>query len=306
MIRVRVPATSANLGPGFDCMGLALGLYSTVDIEQTQGESMVMQGTSKDTGNALTRNLVYRAARMVFDYTGLTMPNMLIRLKSNIPSARGLGSSAACIIGGLIAGNALCGRLGPQDILTLACRMEGHPDNVAACMLGGLVSAYYDGQKVTYSRLSLGDDICLAVTYPDSVLPTKKSRMSLPKFVLHSDAAYNAAHTALLATAFARHKYDLLAEAMGDRLHQPYRQKMVQGMEEAFEFFKSLGAYGCYLSGSGPALAAVLPKEKKQLFEKAGKQWAAERMFHFGVYDFDNAGSFVRKFDDISLVGRKD
>lgn len=306
MIRVRLPATSANLGPGFDCMGLALGLYSTVDIELTEGESMVLQGSSKDTGSALNRNLVYRAACTVFDYAGLPVPNMAIRLTSNIPSTRGLGSSAACIIGGLVGANALCGRLGPRDILTLACRMEGHPDNVAPCLLGGLVSAYYDGYKVTYSRLSLGNDICLAVTYPSSVLPTKKARMTLPKSVSHSDAAYNAAHTALLAMAFAKHKYELLDEAMGDRLHQPYRRRMIEGMDEALDFFKSLGAYGCYLSGSGPAIAAVVPKGKKHLLEEAGRLWADKKAFHFGVYDFDNVGSFVKKLDDISLVARKD
>ena len=129
--------------------------------------------------------------------------------------------------------------------------------------------------------------------------------MSLPALVPHSDAAYNAAHTALLTMAFAKHKYELLAEAMGDRLHQPYRKKMLAGMDEAFDFFKSLGAYGCYLSGSGPALAAVVPKEKRPLMEETGRRWADERMFHFGVYDFDNVGSFVKKIDDRNLMERK-
>ena len=295
MIRVKVPATSANLGPGFDSMGLALGLYNEIEIEETDGGIEIIQEGFGKRNYPPERNLIYRAMDAVFNETGKRPKGLKIEIKSNIPATRGLGSSAACIIGGMVGANAMYGLLGPSDILSLASKMERHPDNVVPCLTGGLAVSYFDGEKVTYSKMALGDEINLAVIYPDSKLATGKSRTSLPYKVSHRDAAFNAAHAALFVSAIAGKKYHLLSEAMKDKLHQPYRKKMVPYMDEIFALYDELGAYGAYLSGSGPTIAAIIPAKNRDKIKEKISLWAEEKQYNFDVFGFDNIGTNVIK-----------
>ncbi len=295
MIRVRVPATSANLGPGFDSMGLALGLYNEIEIEETEGGIEIIQDGAYGKNYLPERNLIYRAMDAVFSECGKRPCGVRIKINSKIPATRGLGSSAACIIGGMVGANAMFGLLGPSDILSLAAKMEKHPDNVVPCLTGGFAVSYYDGNKVTYSKMALGEEISLAVIYPDSKLATGKSRTTLPYKVTHGDAAYNVAHAGLLVSAIAGKKYHLLSEAMKDKLHQPYRMKMVPDMEEILKLCEESGAYGSYLSGSGPSIAAIIPTKEKENVRKKINAGMEGKNYNFDIFGFDNIGTNVVK-----------
>ena len=295
MIKVKVPATSANLGPGFDSMGLCLGLYNEFEITETDGGIEIIQEGFNKKGCLPERNLIYRAMDAVFNEIGKRPDGLKIEIKSNIPATRGLGSSAACIIGGMVGANAMYGLLGPSDILCLASKMEHHPDNVVPCLVGGFAVSYFDGKKVTYSKMALSEEISLAVIYPDSKLATGKARTTLPYKVSHRDAAYNAAHSALLVSAIAGKKYHLLSEAMKDKLHQPYRKKMNPDMDEIFALYEEAGAYGAYLSGSGPSIAAIIPTKYKEKIREKMTAYAEAKKYNFDIFGFDNIGTNVVK-----------
>ncbi len=295
MIKVRVPATSANLGPGFDCMGWAIGLYSYIEIEQIDSETEIIQEGKYKRNIPPENNLIYKAIKEVFKKCSVPMPNLRIKVDTEIPASRGLGSSAACIVGGLVSANALIGELGPRDILSLACAMETHPDNVAPCFMGSMVLSSYDGEKLITNKIKCPDDICLAIMYPDSTIGTKKSRVGLPQRISRYDAVYNIANSSLLVSAILQKKYDLLSQAMKDRLHQPYRKKMIEKADEIFKLYDSVGAYGSYISGSGPTQAAVIPSDKKEYIEEKLKAWANENNYNSMVVPFDNRGAIVTK-----------
>lgn len=295
MIKVRVPATSANMGPGFDSIGVALNLYNEIEVCETDsGVEIIQKGVYKK-NIPLKDNLVYKAMREVFNETGREPKGIKVTVNTSVPATRGLGSSAACIVGGLVAANAVYGLLGPDDILSLACKMEGHPDNVVPCFTGGMAVSYYDGKNLTYVKHKMPDDIALLVLYPDRALETKKSRGVIPATVSHKDAAFNAAHSALLVSSILTGRYKLLKTAMDDRLHQPYRMEIVENMEDIFKLYEDAGAYGWYLSGSGPSVAAVIPeKDKEKIMDKVAL-WADENGFSHEILNFENTGAFVKK-----------
>lgn len=296
MIRVRVPATSANMGPGFDCLGVAVKLYNEIEIEETEtGIEIIQTGTYKK--NIPPKdNLAYKAMCEVFEKTGKRPSGLRIKINTSVPATRGLGSSAACIIGGLVGANAIYGMLGPKEILSIASKMEGHPDNVVPCLTGGMAAAYFDGENVTYAKFNMPPELKFLVLYPENPLETKKSRGVIPDEVPHKDAAFNAAHTALIVAAIAKKDFSLLNEAMADKLHQPYRKKIVGHMEPIFDFYRSVGAYSWYLSGSGPSVAAIIPASKEEKIKNEAALWAEENGFLYEVMDFENSGTHVIKF----------
>lgn len=295
MIRVRVPATSANMGPGFDCLGVAVGLYNEIEIEETASGIEIIQ-TGTYTKNIPPKdNLVYKAMCEVFEMTGKAPSGLKIHINTSVPATRGLGSSAACIVGGLVGANAIYGKLGPNELLTVASKMEGHPDNVVPCFTGGMAAAYFDGEKVFYSKHDMPEDLKLAVIYPEKPLETRKSRRVIPDSVSHKDAAYNAAHTALIVSAIAKKNYTLLKEAMSDKLHQPYRAEIVDKMNDIFKLYERAGAYSYYLSGSGPSVAAVIPKSREEKIRNIISEWASENDFNYDILSFDNRGCSVVK-----------
>lgn len=295
MIRVRVPATSANMGPGFDCLGVAVKLYNEIEIEETSSGIEIIQCGTYTKNIPPKDNLVYKAMREVFDLTGKEPDGLKIKINTSIPATRGLGSSAACIIGGLVGANAIYGKLGPSEILSIASKMEGHPDNVVPCLTGGMAAAYFNGEKVFYSKHNMPEDLSFLVLYPSKPLETKKSRRVIPETISHSDGAFNAAHTALIISAIAKRDYSLLKEAMEDRLHQPYRAEIVEGMKEIFALYEEIGAYGRYLSGSGPSVAAIIPKAKQDKIKAEASKWANMNGFNLDVMDFENSGTYVTK-----------
>ena len=258
-IVVRVPATSANLGPGFDVLGLALGLYNEIVYDEADGVTVAIEGEGAgrlDTGAA---NVVARAARMAYEAAGRRFPGAAIRCLNRIPPARGLGSSAAAWVGGLVAANAMLGSPLDRDaLLALACRAEGHPDNVAAALLGGLTVSCVSGESVAAVSLRVPVDLLWVVLVPKLESSTREARAVLPETVTRADAVFNLQRMGLLLAALASGRVDVLGVAMDDRLHQPQRQALFPWMDAVRRAALEAGALGCVLSGAGPSVLAAV------------------------------------------------
>lgn len=270
-VSVKVPATTANMGPGFDCLGLALPLYNTITIEET-----VLPGTGVEINVLANENvsdefslehipldessIIYKAVELLYNSIGQTPSELKITIHSEIPIARGLGSSASVIVGGLIAANELLGR--PADeaaLLSIATEVEGHPDNVTPAIVGGLTlsSSEYDG-SIVYRKLDWPEEWVLTLCVPEYELPTEISRSVLPKDVPMSDAIYNVQRMGMFVQAVNTHDTELMKLALKDKLHQPYRMKLVPGLEKIMENLKhEENVLGCVLSGAGPAILIV-------------------------------------------------
>ena len=257
MVKVSVPATSANIGSGFDSCGLALSLYNTAAFEEFDGVDI----TSSD-GTFVPStpgNLIYRTAKEVYALCGRPFHGLRIVQTNPIPMARGLGSSSACIAAGILGANALLGGpLEEKDILTFATKLEGHPDNVAPALLGGFVVSAYDEGHVYSLKKTIAPGITFAAFIPDFKLLTEKARAALPKMVSHADAVYNLSRAALLATAFCEERYDFLPVAAKDSLHQQYRLPLIEGGEAVFALADGLGALATFISGAGPTILSVV------------------------------------------------
>lgn len=253
-LRIRVPASSANLGPGFDCMGIALDWWNTVDVE-TLARGLVIEcpaNLPRDKSNAVIQGMIatYKLAQR-------KLPPVRVRMDAAIPVASGLGSSSAALISGILAANALMGEpFTRAELLALATHIEGHPDNVTPALLGGLVVAVQEGKLVHAVRMEVPNDLRAVVFVPDYPVLTKHARAILPTHIPRSDAIYNAGRTALWVAALCERRWDWLDLATRDRLHQPYRVKLVRGMEQMCQAARDAGARGVALSGAGPSIIA--------------------------------------------------
>ena len=295
MIQVSVPATSANVGAGFDSLGLALSMHNVFTFEECDGiQSSSVDGTHVPAGY---NNLVYRAARVVYDQLGIPLRGLRITQKNDIPMARGLGSSSACIVAGILGANALLGgKLTKRQMLTLATAIEGHPDNVAPAMLGGFVTSVLDEGQVYSVKKDIDPELAFAAFVPDFPLLTAKARAALPQMVSHKDAVYNLSRAALATAAFCDGDYALLGVATKDALHQQYRLPLIRGGDEVFELALDLGALAAYISGAGPTIMAVVHKEDTAFFDRAAAALQqSELLRHFTVYRLlaDNTGAVV-------------
>jgi homoserine kinase len=260
-VHVKVPATTANLGPGFDALGLALTLWNETAFETAKGFSLRIEGEGADSLATDEENLVVRAARRAYETAGRQMPPLAIRCRNHIPLGAGLGSSAAAIVTGLLGANTLLGDPLPSEaILNLAVEMEGHPDNVAPALLGGLVVSTVDGGKVIAHRIAVGARQAsppqVTIAIPDFDFPTLAARAALPQQVPLKDAVHNISRSVLVAEALRTGDLELLGRAMDDALHQPYRLPLIPGAREAMEAAKRAGAAAVALSGAGPGLVA--------------------------------------------------
>jgi homoserine kinase len=302
MIRVRVPATTANLGPGFDALGLALRLHNTIELEAAEEPRIEIEGEGADSLPRNPSHLAYRAALAVADAVaaerrgerhgrrhepwrgtavrsaegGILPRAFALRQHNRIPLARGLGSSAAAIVGGAAAANALLGNpLDRTALIDLAAGMEGHPDNVAPAVLGGLVvCAATDAGTIETVRLNPKQQR-VTIAIPDFAVSTAEARRLLPDAVPFRDAVFNISRTALLVAALAEGRTGALDQAMRDRLHQPYRGRLVPGLERVFDAARAAGAHGVALSGSGPAVVAFgdapgIGEAMRRAFEDTG------------------------------------
>jgi homoserine kinase len=258
-VRVKVPASTANLGPGFDTLGLALNIYAWIEMSFAEHTAIHLLGEQMDGIPEDKNNLVYKVAQQVFKEAGVSHPELEISMYSDIPLTRGLGSSASAIVGGMFAANALIGSPLTNDALfQMASALEDHPDNVGASLFGGLVVAFWDGLRAEYIQFSLDQRLEVLVLIPDFHLATKKARHVLPTQVSMQDAVFNVSHSSLLVAALSSGRLDMIKHGMKDALHQPYRAPMIPGMEKILDEAVSHGALGVALSGAGPTLLALV------------------------------------------------
>lgn len=288
MVRVQIPATTANMGPGFDTLGMALKLYNIVEMEQTGiGLNIDVEGDGVGQIPRDQTNIVYIAAEKLFKAVGYKPKGLRIKIINNIPLARGLGSSASAIIGGLVAANILSGgKLDEQSLLNMAAEIEGHPDNVAPALIGGIVISTQGDGEVKYTKIDPPSKLKCVVAIPDFSLPTKLARDVLPQSVSMSDAVYNIGRTALLVAALIKRDFNLLSMSMDDRLHQPYRANLVPGMKKVLAAAKLAGARGIVLSGAGPTLIAFCD-ENTQLIATVMKDTFLQSGIHAKVLELD-------------------
>lgn len=271
-VSVRVPASTANLGPGFDCLGLALGLYHELTVEtgdgRAGGEVGLRLTVAGEGAAALARSLahgednaVLRGLRGALAEAGYDGPDLEVHSRSQIPLARGLGSSAAAFVAGRAAGEQLArGGVDRERLLALGLAWEGHADNVVPCVMGGftVVCRSAAGGGLDWARIDPPKDLAAVVAVPDFELPTVRSRAALPASVSRDDAVHGLAHSALLTAAMASGRLDLLARAMEDRIHEPYRAALVPGMQPVRQAALEAGALGTALSGAGPSILALV------------------------------------------------
>lgn len=268
-VRVSVPATSANLGPGFDSLALALGLRNEIELSVGSGGNSLQveqHGEGAATLPKDERNLVLRAARAYWKaHAGAPSGTLQLRAQNNIPLNSGMGSSAAAIVAGLAAAQALSGAAAdPHALLKLAHSLEGHPDNSAAALLGGLTLASAAGDDVRCARIPL-PAMQVALALPAVELATTQARAVLPAMVPLADAAFNIGHAALVVRALQTADYVLLGWAMQDRLHQPQRRGLIRGYDAAEQAALQAGAAAVVLSGAGPSLAAFAAHNHAQI-----------------------------------------
>ncbi|MBR2068669.1 MAG: homoserine kinase [Candidatus Gastranaerophilales bacterium] len=269
-VSVKVPATIANLGPGFDSFGLALPLYNVVSVEET-----VLPGTGiqiniineknndeSDLADVPTdkTNIVYKAIELLYNFIGQIPNELKITIKTQIPVSRGLGSSASVIVGGLIAANELLGRPADEKVLmSIATEIEGHPDNITPAFKGGMtVASWEEDGSIIYRKLPWNDEWKLMVCVPDYELNTEISRSVLPKEVPMKDAVFNLKKSAMFIDALYNKDEELLKSALFDKLHQPYREKLVPGLVEIMNNLKHVnGVIGTVLCGAGPSILII-------------------------------------------------
>jgi homoserine kinase len=265
-LQIEVPATSANLGPGFDALGLALDLCNRVEVVLDPGnDEVVLAETSGDYSQPLDPhdNLLCAAYRRWGEETGATLPGARFTVETHIPIARGLGASAAAIVAGLTAAAFAETEKFPRErILRVASLMEGHADNAVAAVIGGCTVAFIDGEEVHALNVVNHASLGVALFIPDAPLLTAEARACLPRDVPVADAVANIGRTAYFTTALIWGRWELLGPAMRDRLHQPYRARLLPALNDVIAAAESAGAYGASLSGGGPSVVAFCPREQ--------------------------------------------
>ena len=297
-VTVRVPATSANCGPGFDTLGLACNLYNYFTYELIdQGLSLKIEGEGTEKLKAGKNNLAFLSFYKVWDMIVGSKTGLSVIMSNNIPLSRGLGSSSTAIVAGLVAANHLTGNtLSKNEIVQLATEIEGHPDNVAPAILGGMTISYVDNGRASSLKFLPLKPFKLVAVVPDMPLATSLARRAIPKTVPHQDAVFNTSRAALLVGAMLTGDYQHLAAGLDDRLHQPYRAHLIPGMEDAFKAAVNNGAYNAIISGAGSTLMAYVPINVScEAVGEAMCKVLSEHDLHsvFHILDIDTEGAVV-------------
>jgi homoserine kinase len=261
-MKLLVPATTTNFGAGFDTFGLALNLYNEFEVSESDAFRVDIEGEGKelpkDENNLVIR--VYKRACEIYEIEPIPFH---LRQLNRVPTARGLGSSATAIVGGVLIFERLHSlEVSPKDRLRIAFEFEPHPDNILPAFLGGFVVCVQNGD-IAYNRLSFPDDLSLVFAVPDFELSTEEARKVIRREITLKDAVFNIQRSALLVSALTTKRYELLKKATEDRLHQPYRAVLVKGFEKVLEAGYSGGAYGVFLSGAGPTVCALCSADRE-------------------------------------------
>ncbi len=306
VVIVHIPATTANLGPGFDCLALALDLWNSTTFSPDGDQANIeIHGFGSENLPRDGSNLIYQSMQRVFQLIGCEPPaGISIRCDNQIPLGSGMGSSAAAVLTGIFGANELCGgQLSRQEALQLAFDMEGHPDNAAAAVYGGLVINGNNGQKTITHPMGMirvgGEILQTAVVLPDMELSTQEARSILPKMVSMQDAVFNMGMTTLVIQALVEGDLMMLGEVMKDRLHQPYRLKLIPGAEEAIQAAKNKGAVAAVLSGAGPSIIAFGLEDMQAVADVMVEEFRKAGMDSRGYcLPVSEAGAWVERVED--------
>jgi homoserine kinase len=260
-VRVTVPASSANVGPGFDVLGIALALHNVAELAEADGLTVEIEGEGAQSLPRDGRNVVVRGARLVYEAAARPFRGLTVRQRNSIPPGRGLGSSGTAWLAGILGANALLGEpLGPDAVMDLAVGQEGHPDNLGASLHGGVTATCWDAETRAVVSLPVPAGVEFAVLIPDFEASTAAARAALPPSYPRADAVYNVGRVALLVAAWTQARWDLVGQAMRDRLHQPYRGRaMFPWLDGVLAAAQRAGALGAALSGAGPSVLGVAP-----------------------------------------------
>lgn len=298
MITVKVPATSANIGSGFDCIGIALQLYNTISVEEIDS-GIDIQISGGDTNAYIPKNehnLVYRTMMTTFERLNYKSRGLRIIQQNDVPPTRGLGSSSTCIVGGILAASRICGvDMTRAEIINLASEIEGHPDNVTPAVTGGMAVAVKN-KTIRYSNFPVNNrKLSFAVYIPNFSMSTRVARAALPELISYRDATYNVGRSALLVSSMLTENYSLLSTALQDRMHQYYRKRLIGGSSRVFYEAERCGAIGTYISGSGSTLVSIVKKEDEARFYKEMNEFmkANFKNWKFKFIPVDNRGAVV-------------
>ena len=295
-VKVTIPATTANLGPGFDCLGLALGLRNEICITAVAQPGLTIEVNGEGAGQIPTdgHNLAVRAAERVFELVGKRPSGLHIHQHNHIPISSGLGSSAAATLGGILAANALVdGCLSDQQLVELAVAMEGHPDNVVPAYYGGLTLSVMDDTALHVEQIPV-PPMQVVIVLPDFDFPTAAARATLPAQIPLRDAVFNVSRVGLVLRALERGDFAALALAMQDKIHQPYRLPLVPGMIDVFTAAREMGATAVTLSGAGPSVAAFAPTNHEAIAQAVQAAFARAGLeSRFWVLPVENQGKLI-------------
>ena len=294
MIKIRIPASTANLGSGFDSLGIALNLYNYIEIGPSLGcEISSADGTEIPTGED---NLVYLSAKKVFEKSGLPFRGLKIIEENHIPFARGLGSSSACIAGGVFGANELLGRpFAKSELLDIAAEIEGHPDNVSPAILGGFTVNATDGKNIRFVKSEVPENLVFAAFVPPFELKTADARAAMPKEVSVTDSVFNLSRSALFTASLISGKFENLKAACDDKLHQPSRLPLISGGKTVIEKSYENGALAAFISGAGSTMMAIFDCGKEKAEENAKKILSSGEFdgWKYFILNADNSGTTV-------------
>ena len=268
MLEVIVPATSANIGPGYDCLGIALNLYNKFYFEEID-EGIIIENKEKEYLNE--DNMVYQSMLYFFEKVkpSIVPKGIKIKIVDEIPICRGLGSSATCIVAGLMGANYLSKlNLNKEEILKLATEIEGHPDNVAPAIYGNMIVSFMENEKIYHDTIKVPKHLRFCALIPDFELSTEKARAVLPKTIDHKDGVFNVSRATLLVTAFMNNKLELLKVACKDRFHQEYRSPLINDYDKIVSYSNKLNCLGTFLSGAGPTIMSLTYDDDKYFLPK--------------------------------------
>ncbi|MCA0971537.1 homoserine kinase [Halobacillus litoralis] len=281
--RIHIPATSANLGPGFDSIGIALNKYVTLDCEPSDEWHFIVPERDQAYIPSGKENLIYKSALYTAQSQGHhTLPAGKVTLHNDVPIARGLGSSSTAVVGGIeLANHLLDLHLSSFEKLKIACDIEGHPDNVAPAIYGGIMISTYDGEELDYVRLSSGlESLTWLAVVPDYHLETEKARQLLPSELPYKDAVHASGKANVLVAALAEQNWALAGKMMmRDQWHQPYRKQLIPGFDEVHETVEDAGALGLYLSGAGPTMVALFDGVQDSVLDSVKEQLSDYTLF---------------------------
>lgn len=296
-INIRVPGTTANCGPGFDTVGIACTIYNDLELTLCDEEGISLEVIGEGAGFIPSNesNVVVKAIRMILSKTGYKAKGIKLKMINNIPLARGLGSSAAAIVGGLVGANEITGKhFTKEDILNMATAIEGHPDNVAPAIFGGITVSIMDSGSAKYLRFLPQKNFLMVAVIPEFNLSTRAARKVLPDTVPYADAVFNVSRSALLIGALCTGEMQLLSYALEDRLHQPYREKLIPGMSQVLSAARQAGALGAVLSGAGPCLLAFSNNNPDEIGQAMVKAFNIHKVnARYQILQIDQQGAII-------------